>query len=133
MITLPSAPRTGETSVICNDPSFLRVTKQPRLLFFRNSFASAISIKSQLVSFHPSGFSSHPSSAKRLFHLSAFSFYPFLLLKLDVFGEELNGGLADLLGVVISVSGDGESADCWQQAPESATGDPVHEVDADPL
>src|SRR4029434_4550995 len=56
----------------------------------------------------------------------------FCLLELDILGEELNGGLANLLAVVIGVSGDGESADRRQQSPESATGDPVNDLNADP-
>src|SRR5918996_12592 len=55
------------------------------------------------------------------------------LRKLDILGEELDGGVADLLGVVIRVAGDSERADRGQQPPEPASGDPLYEFNADSL
>ena len=51
---------------------------------------------------------------------------------LYLFAEELNGGLADLVGIVVSVSGHRKSADRRKELPESSTADPIDEFNADP-
>ena len=51
--------------------------------------------------------------------------------KIDILAKELDGRLADLFGVVIGVTGDGEGADSRQQSPESAACDALNNPDPD--
>jgi hypothetical protein len=53
-------------------------------------------------------------------------------LELYVLAEKLDGGLADLVGVIIGVSGHRKSADRRQELPESSPADPIDESNADP-
>ena len=47
---------------------------------------------------------------------------------LYLFAEELNGGLADLVGIVVILSGHRKRADHRKELPESSTADPIDKL-----